>query len=107
MISYIVRPPPRFGRRSARPLVGGFARVNPVVVHIHRFGQKVDRRLVVLHAHPAGDPGRVSTLVHLNLARLFVVTERAVELLVQRFDVFALRRGLSLRLPASHGRGGL
>lgn len=84
-------------------LISGLARVHPVVVHVHRFGQKIDRRLVILHTHPAGDPGRVSALVHLNLARLFVVAERAVELLVERFDVLALRRGLSLRLPASHG----
>lgn len=87
----------------AGDLVGTLARVHPIVVHVDRFRQEVYRRLVVLHAHPTGYARRVPTLVHLHFAGLFVVAEGAVELLVQGFDILALRRGLSLRLSTSHG----
>ena len=57
--------------------------------------------LEVLHAHHALDVARVLRLLHLHLAALLVVAERAVEERVERL-VTCLRRRLPLRLAAAH-----
>lgn len=85
-----------------RFLVRTLARVDPIVVHVQRFGQQIDRGLEVLETDSTRYPGRVPRFVHLNLARFFMVTERAIELRVQRLNGFLFTRRLPLALPASH-----
>ena len=63
--------------------------------------------LEVLHAHHALDVARVLRLLHLDLAALLVVAERAVEERVQRLRRSVLRRRLPLRLAPPHFAVGL
>lgn len=44
-------------------LIGTFASINPTIVHIDWFRQKIDFRLVFLRTHATLYPSRISTFV--------------------------------------------
>ena len=82
--------------------VGGLAGVDPLVIHVERFREKVNSRLKILQAHCTLYLSCVLGLVHLHLAALLVVAEGAGELSVQCLNVLFPGFWLTLGLSSSH-----
>lgn len=76
--------------------------VHPIVVYINRLREEIDIRLVLFHAHPANNLGGIFPFIHFHLARLFVVAERTIKLLIERLDVLALWWRLSFGFSTTH-----
>jgi len=83
-------------------LIRLFARVDPIAVDVHGFGQVVDAGLEIFQTHATADEANVSFAVEFHFARTFVVTERAIELRVERLNSFRLLRSLSFTLSLAH-----
>ena len=82
--------------------VGSLTRVNPLVIHVYWFGQKVYGCLKVLQTYSALDSGRIFALVHFHLTAFLVITKWTCEHHVQSLDGFVLWWRLSLGFSASH-----
>lgn len=83
-------------------LIGCFTGIDPVAVNVHWLGQIGYWGLELLQTHTAWYNPRVACSFHFDITRFLMVTKRAGELGVQVTSHFFLRRGLSLRLSATH-----
>ena len=82
--------------------VGRLAGVDPLVIHVDGFGEKVYSCLEIFQTHCTLYLSCVLGLVHLHLAAHLVVAEGAGELSVQCLNVLSPGFWLTLGLSSSH-----
>lgn len=63
-------------------LICAFASINPITVDIDGLRQIINGCREVLKANAARNASRIARSVHFDIARLFVIAERTVELAV-------------------------
>ena len=82
--------------------VDSLTRVNPLVIHVYWFGQKVYGCLKVLQTYSALDSGRIFGFVHFHFTTFLVVTKWACEHHVQGLNGFVLWWRLPLGFSTAH-----
>jgi hypothetical protein len=82
--------------------IGIFTCINPITVDVYWFRQIVNGSLEVFKTYTTGYVSSVTTSVHFNIARLFMVTERTVEHAIKWFKNLSLWWWLSWLSSSTH-----